>query len=323
MDPSLAEPAGPPFPEGRETLEPIWVWRWVEPAPAPLPLPDRAAVLRSLWFFLLTSLSVYVTGGVLLAVGLLSILLAHEMGHYLVARYYRVDASLPYFIPLPLVSFVGTLGAFIRLRSRIPNRRALFDIGVAGPLAGFVVCLPVLWLGVLEGQWVPLRGTGEGPEYFGEPLFFQWAVSWLKGPTPEGTMLGIGPLGLAAWFGLFVTALNLIPVGQLDGGHAVYALAPRWARRVSRVGLVVCLLLLYHRPTWLAWTVLLLLLGRRPHPPTGNDGAPLGWPRAIVGLLAFAIFAGCFTPDPILLSWSDFAEALRELGRYLVQLLPW
>lgn len=321
MDASLPEPADPRIPEGRETLEPVWVWRVEQGKPPRLPLPTSQDLLRCLGFFLLTCLSIYMTGGPLLALALLSILLAHEMGHYLAARYYGVDASLPYFIPLPFLSFVGTLGAFIRLRSRIPNRRALFDIGVAGPLAGFLTCLPVLWLGVLEGQWVPLRGTGEGPEYFGEPLFFQWAVSWLKGPAPDGATLLIGPLGLAAWFGLFVTALNLIPVGQLDGGHAVYAMAPRWARRVSRVGLGVCLVLLYHRPTWLAWTVLLLLLGRHPHPPTGNDGAALGWPRVIVGVLAFAIFAGCFTPDPILMSWGDFAGALRELARLLVSFL--
>ncbi len=290
--------------------------------PAPLPLPGWRAVLRSLWLFLLTFLSVYVTGGLSMAVGLLSILLAHEMGHYLAARYYRVDASLPYFIPLPFLTLAGTLGAFIRLRAPIPNRRALFDIGVAGPLAGFLVCIPVLLLGVAQSPWLP-SGAQVGRSYLtlGEPLFFQGAVSWLKGPAPNGAFLDLGPLAFAAWFGLLVTALNLLPVAQLDGGHLTYAMTPRWARGVSGVGLAVCVLLVYHRPSWLVWTVLLLVLGRRRHPPTLADAAPLGWPRGLVGLLAFAIFAGCFTPDPIVTSWGDFGSALRELAGHFR--LPW
>lgn len=319
MDPSPLEPTGPPFPE---TLNPLWVWRFETSAAAPLPLPSRSAVLRSLWLFLLTFLSVYVTGGLSMAVGLLSILLAHEMGHYLAARHYRVDASLPYFIPAPFLTLAGTLGAFIRLRAPIPHRRALFDIGVAGPLAGFLVCVPVLLLGVQQSSWLPAAAqAGRNYLTLGEPLLFQWAVLWLKGPEPAGSFLDLGPLAFAAWFGLLVTALNLIPVAQLDGGHLTYAMAPRWARAVSQVGLVVCILLVYRRPSWLVWTVLLLVLGRRRHPPTLRDGAPLGWPRVLLGWLAFAIFAGSFTPDPIITSWGDFAGALRELSRYLR--LPW
>ena len=238
------------------------------------------------------------------------ILLAHEFGHYFAARLHAVDASLPYFIPFPF-SLVGTLGAFIRIRAPIPHRKALFDIGVAGPLAGFAVCLPVLALGVLEGRWVPLSTEANGLS-LGEPLLFHWAVEWLRGPAPENSQLFIGPVGMAAWFGLLVTALNLMPVGQLDGGHVTYALAPRHAIHVSRAGLLLCLALLYHRPSWLAWAVLLLLLGRRPHPPTFDDGAPIGRTRMGVGLLALAVFALCFTPDTIVISWSDVARAARE-----------
>jgi membrane-associated protease RseP (regulator of RpoE activity) len=120
--------------------------------------------------------------------------------------------------------------------------------------------------------------------------------------------LAIGPLGLAAWFGLLVTALNMMPVGQLDGGHVTYALWPRYAHAISRVGLVVCLLLLYLRPTWLLWTILLWLLGRRPHPPTLANALPTGRARLYIGLLGFAVLAVCFTPSPVLISWQDIRE---------------
>jgi membrane-associated protease RseP (regulator of RpoE activity) len=291
----------------------LWAATWPpEPRPSAWQAWGRNAVL-----FGLTAVSIYLCGGTLLVVGLMSILFSHEMGHYLACRYYRVDATLPFFVPglwLPLggwlgwvpIPFVGTFGAVIRIKSPIPHRKALFDIGIAGPLAGFVVCIPVLALGVLEGRWVPVTNGGEGPGYFGEPLLFQWAVHLLRGATPDGMTLAIGPLGLAAWFGLFVTALNMMPVGQLDGGHVTFALWPRYAHYVSRVGLLVCLGLLYFRPVWLLWTILLWVLGRRPHPPTLYNSLPIDRGRLLVGLLGFAILAVCFTPDPILLSWHDF-----------------
>ncbi len=298
---------------------------WDRPRLPPIP---RRELLRSLFLFLLTAVSSFLTGGLQaqqdatgdlvigihvlaglkLAGALLAILLSHEMGHYVACRYYRVDASLPYFIPFPL-GLAGTLGAFIRIRAPIPQRRALFDIGIAGPLAGFVVCLPVLVLGALEGVWAPLVNGGEGPGYLGEPLLFNWVVALLRGPTPEGMTLSIGPLGMAAWFGLFVTALNMMPVGQLDGGHVTYALWPRWALAISRAGIVVCLALLYLRPSWLLWAVLLLLLGRRPHPPTLYDREPVGRGRLLLGLFGFAVFAVCFTPSPFMVSWHDMLEA--------------
>ena len=286
-----------PFPEPEP---PLWLW-----APPPKPSLWREYGRQAL-LFVLTALSVYLAGGPLLALALLSILIAHEMGHYVACRLYGVDATLPFFIPFP--SIVGTLGAFIRIRGPIPHRRALFDIGIAGPLAGFAVCLPVLALGVLEAAWAPLTNGGQGPNYLGEPLLFQWAVWLLRGPAPEGMTLAIGPLGLAAWFGLLVTALNMMPVGQLDGGHVTYALWPGHAHTISRVGLVVCLLLLYLRPTWLVWTILLWLLGRRPHPPTLVNALPVGRARLFVGLVGFAVFAVCFTPNPVLISWNDLRE---------------
>jgi len=297
---------------------PVWVYR---------PAPPQSAWRRwgrNLALFLLTAASVFLVGaststpvfdpssGLRLMFGLLSILTAHEMGHYLAARYYRVDASLPYFIPFP--SLVGTLGAFIRIRGPIPHRRALFDIGVAGPLAGFVVCLPVLWLGLREATIVSLDPE-LGGIYLGEPLLFQWFAGMMHGAVPDGMTLTLGPLGLAGWFGLFVTALNLIPVGQLDGGHVTYGLLLHRAHRISRIAWWICVALIYFGPNWILWAVLLRFLGRR-HPPTLNDQLPVGRGRELVGALSLVVFLICFVPNPIVFSWSDFFEAVG-LAAYL------
>jgi membrane-associated protease RseP (regulator of RpoE activity) len=279
----------------------------------------------NLLLLVVTAISVYCAGGARLACGLIAILFAHEMGHYVACRLYRVDATLPFFIPalwLPLggglglvpVPFVGTFGAVIRMRSRIPHRAALFDIGIAGPLAGFAVCLVVLVLGVLEAQ-VIASPAADDPRFltFGDPLLLQWAVAALRGEIPADRTLLLGPLGLAAWFGLFVTALNLIPIGQLDGGHVTYALLRRRAATISRIGAWVCLLLVYFGPNWLLWSLLLRVLGRR-HPPTEDDEAPVGRARAAIGVLGLLVFVVCFVPDPIVFSWREFFEAVGLFG---------
>jgi membrane-associated protease RseP (regulator of RpoE activity) len=292
---------------------------------------------RNLALFLLTVASVFLVGGLRtvvlpgsgpvlaidvadglrLVVGLLGILVAHEMGHYLAARYYGVDATLPFFIPFPLPGFslVGTLGAFIRIRGPIPNRRALFDIGVAGPLAGFAVCLPVLWLGIREAT-VQVLPPDAGGIFFGEPLAFRWMARLVHGAIRDDQTLVMGQWGMAAWFGLFVTALNLMPIGQLDGGHLTYALLRERSRLVSRIGSWLCVALVYFGPNWILWAVLVRVLGRR-HPPTLDDEAPVGRGRAWIGLLALGVFVLCFVPDPIVFSWRDFFEAVG-----LPRLLP-
>jgi membrane-associated protease RseP (regulator of RpoE activity) len=288
---------------------------WPPPELIPLPPPRR-----SLWqearlpavFFALTVITVWDTGGVLLVLGLMPILMAHEMGHYVACRRYGVNATLPYFIPVPGFGLVGTLGAFIRIRSPFPNRRALFDIGIAGPFAGFVACLPVLVLGLREARIVP-NEPGPDTIAFGEPLLFQWAARLMLGPLPDDVTILIGPLGMAAWFGLLVTALNMMPIGQLDGGHVTYAILRGRAQIVSRLGILACLVLVYLRPTWMLWTVLMFVL-RRPHPPTIRDHEPLGSARLAIGILGFVMFAVCFTPNPILITWGQFVEILRELG---------
>ena len=298
-----------PKPPAGPSTEEVWAF---PPSPsayaphAPLPSPWKGAS-RNIILFILTVTSVYLTGGPRLVVGLLSILMAHEMGHYVACRHYRVDATLPYFLPFPGLSLAGTLGAFIRIRGPIPHRRALFDIGIAGPLAGFALCLPVLVLGVREAQLLP--ETPAAGIYLGEPLLFKAAVWLLKGATPDRMTLTLGPLGLAAWFGLFVTALNLIPIGQLDGGHVTYALFRQRAALISRIGSWVCVALVYFGPNWLLWSLLLRVLGRR-HPPTLDDGEPLGQGRAWIGALGLVVFIACFVPNPIVWSWRDFFETI-------------
>ena len=263
---------------------------------------------RNAALFVLTVVSVWMTGGPRLAAGLLSILLSHEMGHYLACRYYGVDATLPFFLPLPVFSFVGTLGAFIRIRGPIPHRRALFDIGVAGPLAGFLLSLPVLALGIAESR-VVREGALRGSVSLGEPILFRWASLAFHGRLPGDLMVMLGPLGLSAWFGLFVTALNLIPIGQLDGGHVTYSIFRERAHLISWIGSWVCVLLVYFGPNWVVWAVLVRVLGRR-HPRTLDDSLPLGPVRTAIGVLALGVFVVCFTPNPIVWSWSEFFDVI-------------
>jgi membrane-associated protease RseP (regulator of RpoE activity) len=323
----------PTLPDPLRSSPPSVTWH-----PAPEPPPARQAWGWHISLFLATVASVFGAGyvvrydwldGGLLAAGLIPILFAHEMGHYLACRYYQVDATLPFFIPSPWLhtllipgvpgpglffplSFVGTFGAVIRIRGVIPHRRALFDIGIAGPLAGFAVCLYVLYLGLLQSPVVPAAaGSDPGSISLGTPLAFDWAASWLLADIPAGYTISLGPLGLAAWFGLLLTALNMIPIGQLDGGHVTYALLRDRAALVSRIGAWVCLLLVYYGPNWLVWSALLRFLGRR-HPPTLNDDDPLGRGRVAVGLLGYAVLAVCFIPAPIEWSWVDAWTALLE-----------
>ncbi len=286
--------------------------------PTPLPSPWTGA-WRNAALFLLTVASIYWVGltrypmghagGVRLVVAVIAIMLTHEMGHYVACRRYGVDASLPFFIPFPF-HMVGTFGAFIRIRSPFPDRRVLFDVGIAGPLAGFVVCLPVLALGILEARVVPETFGGLG---LGEPLLFQWATALLRSDVPAGATLVIGPLGMAAWFGLLLTALNLMPIGQLDGGHVVYALLRERATLVSRLALAASVFLVYLR-TELAGLVACCCSSsrgriRRRCATRGRSGRG----RVVVGLIGLAVFVVSFTPEPIMISWADFLQAWREV----------
>ena len=223
--------------------------------------------------------SAFWVGGLAFSLPVLGILGAHELGHYLACRYYDVDATLPWFLPAPL-PLTGTLGAFIRLREPIPNARALFDIAVAGPLAGFVVAVPLLVAGIAASKVIPLPGDGGGL-VLGDPLLFTLIERLHWGAIPDGDALYVHPMGLAAWFGLLATALNLFPFGQLDGGHITYALFGRRARWLSAATIVGTVALAIGSLSWAAWAVLMVgmtAVHGIGHPPTGDD-APAARPR--------------------------------------------
>jgi membrane-associated protease RseP (regulator of RpoE activity) len=223
---------------------------------------------------------------------LLAILLAHEFGHFFAAWYHGVDASLPYFLPSPLM---GTFGAFIRVRSPIYSKRALFDIGVSGPLAGFVFLLPALSAGLAFSKVIP-GIEQQGSLHFGVPGF-EWLLERLIFPGVASSDIYLHPVARAAWVGMFATALNLLPIGQLDGGHILYSFFPRRHRAVSTVLCLVLLPLGWFWLGWLIWAVLLFWLGRR-HPAI-YDATDLGAGRRKLAWIALAIFILCFTIAPI------------------------
>jgi membrane-associated protease RseP (regulator of RpoE activity) len=225
---------------------------------------------------------------------LIGILLAHELGHYFACRYYSISASYPYFIPAP--TLIGTLGAFIRIRSPIVNRKALFDVGIAGPVVGFLFAVPALALAVAYSKVVP-AAQANAALVFGDPLISRLLMAWLRpGVAPSDLLLH--PVGRAAWVGLFATALNLLPAGQLDGGHILYSLASEKHRRVSlAVALLLVPLGLRFWWGWLFWGTLLLLVGFR-HPPLLNRWEPLDGKRQVWAAVALLMFALCFMPAP-------------------------
>ncbi len=229
---------------------------------------------------------------------LLLILGTHEMGHYLVSRRHHLIVTLPYFIPAPPFPFiVGTFGAFIRIRSPIQDKRALLDVGCAGPLTGVAVSIPVILVGLKLSTVKLMPGGAEGL-VLGEPLLFQ-ILSWVVfGPlSPEQNII-LHPMAFAGWIGLLVTALNLLPVGQLDGGHVSYALFPLRHRLISLVCLFLLVVsgLLFWRG-WLIWAVLLYFLGLR-HPPPAYDWVPLDRRRKILGAITILVLVLTFTPAP-------------------------
>jgi membrane-associated protease RseP (regulator of RpoE activity) len=233
--------------------------------------------------------------GLAFSITLMTILLAHELGHYFACRYYGIDASLPYFLPFP--SPIGTLGAFIRIRSPIFTRQALFDVGIAGPLAGFAVLVPALVIGIGESKVI--HGIAErGDLIFGIPAiqrFFEWIIF----PHVRSADILLHPIARAAWVGILATALNLLPIGQLDGGHILYAFAGRWHGRLSRVFVVglVALALVTHVWSWLVWAALLFFFALRH--PVIFDSTKLDKNRVALGLAALAIFLLTFTLAPL------------------------
>jgi membrane-associated protease RseP (regulator of RpoE activity) len=249
-----------------------------------LPMPFAALLVRGFWY-----------SGTILA-----ILGCHELGHYFACRYYNVDASMPFFIPAPIL-LTGTMGAFIRIREPIPRKRMLFDIGIAGPIAGFLVAVPALFLGIALSHVVRVPDRFSGYE-LGEPLLFKLASRVLWGATPNGYSLNLHPIAFAAWFGLLATALNLFPIGQLDGGHISYAVFGRRSTYVTYAMVGVAMGLAVFASSWIVWTaltvVMLIVFGPR-HPRVPDEEEPLDRGRLFLAAFAVVMFALCFTPAPI------------------------
>ena len=252
------------------------------------------------WAMGLFSDPMFYVRGLWYSVTVLAILGCHEMGHYFYCRKYGVDASRPYFLPAPVL-LTGTLGAFIRIRSRIPTKVALFDIGIAGPIAGFAVAVPALILGLMMSNVVRII-EGQDGIWLGEPLLFRLVAWAVFGEVAEGFSINMHPVGFAAWFGLMATALNLFPIGQLDGGHISYAVLGRGSTYLTLAMLPVAVALTFVSTSWIAWTVMLLamlVLMGPTHPPTLDDEQPLGRGRLWLGAFALLMLILCFTPAPI------------------------
>jgi len=225
---------------------------------------------------------------------LLGILLVHEMGHYLACLFYGIDASAPYFLPAP--TFIGTFGAFIRFRSPVKSRRELFDVGFAGPAAGFAVLLPALAVGISLSKAVPGIGAS-GDLYLGTPLLLRLAEAYAFPGVPTQDIY-LHPIARAAWVGLLATALNLLPIGQLDGGHLVYAMFGEKHRWISTACIASLVPLGFLYWPWWIWAAVFYILGRRHFVVV--DSQKLGRVRARLMLVAALIFLLCFIPAPVL-----------------------
>jgi membrane-associated protease RseP (regulator of RpoE activity) len=244
--------------------------------------------------------------GLSFSIPLMLILFAHEMGHYLTSRYHNVDASLPYFIPAPPSLFIiGTFGAFIRMREPARTRRVMFDIGAAGPWAGVMLAIPAVIIGLYLSDVTPLDKSAGGLE-LGNSLLFLGLSHLVLGVDPSTVNVNLHPIAFAGWLGLFVTTLNLLPVGQLDGGHVIYALFPRRHRTISVLFVISCVLMVLVPLAlgmnfwggWLLWAVLSIALGLG-HPSTIDRDTPLNPRRALAAWATVALFIVTFSPVPL------------------------
>ncbi len=232
--------------------------------------------------------------GLPFALVLMAILLSHEMGHFLVSKRHDVVATLPYFIPAP--NILGTFGAFIRMKSPIPDRNALVDIGAAGPLAGFIVALPALIIGIKLSPLVPIASLSGIT--LGDSLLVKLLSFVIRPDIPAGYEIGLNPIAFAGWIGMFVTAMNLIPIGQLDGGHIAYALFGKWYNAIARLALITLVVMgIWGWEVWLFWALIILILGIR-HPSPMDPYQPLDTKRRIIGIIAMIILIITFIPIP-------------------------
>ena len=302
-------------PDHEREERPEVVPRWYGPyrpflgPPPPRPWHPPAQVALCVALFLATALSTGLTNGPAYAAAVMVILLSHELGHYFMCRRYRVRATLPFFIPffplrlpfaqLPvLASPFGTFGALILMRQRIASRKAIFDIGIAGPLAGLVPSLAALIYGLAHSSLMPAPAPGTGPVSLGDSLALMGLGALIHPHQPAGMELMLHPVGYAGWAGLFLTSLNLLPVGQLDGGHVLYGLFGRRSRLATWSALVGVVVLAMFHHEWFVLAALLLLFARRGHPPAWDEEIPLDPRRQALGIFAMVIFIVTFTPVP-------------------------
>lgn len=273
----------------------------------------RRSPLLNLGLFLLTFVSTLAVGalhvgvdivekpqdifqGLPFSLSLLSILLVHEFAHYLTSRHHGIDASLPYFIPAP--TLFGTLGAFIKMRSGITTKNALMDIGASGPIAGFLVSIVAVIVGLYYSEIRALPFQSDEMMVLGDSLLFIVLTKIVIGSIPDTYGLYLHPVAFAGWIGFFVTSLNLIPAGQLDGGHIAYAILGEKHRWLSKIIIGVLVLLGYFFQGWLIWAALLFILGSK-HPPILFPEMPLDPRRKAIGFLALIIFILTFIPIPV------------------------
>jgi membrane-associated protease RseP (regulator of RpoE activity) len=299
------------FPAELVEIVPAAGWQFQEPP------PQRVVRKRRVWLpvalFIATCLSTLMVGigepdthlswtqrfllGLEYAVPLMTILVCHEMGHFVQAWRNGVYASFPYFIPVPFPP-LGTMGAVIAMEARMGHRRALFDIGITGPLAGLIPTIIFCTWGIKMSTVVPIENH-LNESHIGAPLLFQFLADWLGKSITEGYGMNLHPLAFAGWVGLLITSLNLIPIGQLDGGHVLYALLGKKGNVVARILLAIAAgaVVFFGLYMWILMIFLLIMMGPS-HPPTANDEEPLGWPRIILGWLTLAFIPFGFTPIP-------------------------
>jgi membrane-associated protease RseP (regulator of RpoE activity) len=258
--------------------------------------------MRRTWIhillFVLTVASTWLTGGPFYSIAVMLILLGHEMGHYFVSRKNGIGATLPYFLPLPFISPFGTLGAVIRMEGPIPSRKALFDTGITGPLTSFFLSIPAILIGLKLSQVIPASQIkGEGIR-LADPLLISFIQQLVMRDVPANYEVIYHPVAFAGWVGLFVTALNLLPVGQLDGGHVAYALFGRQSRKVFAIAVaVIAYIFIFYSFAWFLLLILMILFGFR-HPMTMDDQTPLGMKRKLLGGMALLILVLSFTFAP-------------------------
>ncbi|MDQ7053013.1 MAG: site-2 protease family protein [candidate division KSB1 bacterium] len=262
----------------------------------------------NLILFILTFITTFWTGyyhgnkissGLWYSVGIMTILLSHEMGHYIMCRKYGIRATLPFFIPFPpYINPFGTMGAVIRMEGRIPNRRVLFDVGAGGPIAGLIPTLLAIYFGLQMSRVVPTEEISKGMVYLGDSLLFKGLTQFVIGDLSPQQDVVLHPLAYAGWVGLFVTALNLLPIGQLDGGHVLYSLFGERSQYIYPAILgVFAVICIFFYIGWLLLIILIMWIGFR-HPPTLDPFTPLDPVRKYLAIFIFIVFILSFTPVP-------------------------